>query len=174
MGDKMKRIYKIVIIASFLIMLVLIGVTISLLPKKIVDNKLDHNTSIFSVEITGEVLFPGKYKVVNGDTLEKLISYAGGFTYLSNKNINLQEELIKNKKYYIKKEIDLNNIIKKDLNKIKYDELLQIDHITENRALNIIVYRATNKKFKSVEELKKVKDIGEKTFDKIKDYFFVE
>lgn len=164
--------YKYYIIISSVIFLVICGLTILLIPKNIVDSDINKNNS-YPVEIKGEVLFPGIYTVYKGDRLETLISYAGGYTKLADRKINTQELIDPKKEYTILRETNIEYIIKQDLNKIEYKDLLKIPSITENRALNIIVYRSINKHFNKVDELINVKDIGEKTFTKIKDYFFI-
>ena len=60
-----------------------------------------------------------------------------------------------------------------NLNEVNYNTLITIPGITETRAINILTYREQNNKFNSVEELLNVKGIGEVTYDKIKDYFYI-
>ncbi len=53
------------------------------------------------------------------------------------------------------------------LNNASYEELIEIPGIGPTLANRII----NNRPYRSVEELKKVKGIGEKKFEKLKDYF---
>lgn len=62
---------------------------------------------------------------------------------------------------------------KKDINKITLEELENIPGISENNAKAIINFREHNGEFVYIEDLIYVKGIGEKTFQKIKDYFYV-
>lgn len=71
----------------------------------------------------------------------------------------------------------INNIFtdnkQKDINKITLEELENIPGISENIAKAIINFREHNGEFIYIEDLIYVKGIGEKTFQKIKDYFYV-
>ena len=59
-----------------------------------------------------------------------------------------------------------------DLNVISYEELISLDGIKKNVAREIISFRQ-NIQFKRLEDLLAVKGIGEKTFYRIKDYFYI-
>lgn len=61
----------------------------------------------------------------------------------------------------------------KDINKITLEELENIPGISKNNAKAIINFREHNGEFMYIEDLIYVKGIGEKTFQKIKDYFYV-
>ena len=61
-----------------------------------------------------------------------------------------------------------------DLNIATKEQLMQVDGLGPALADNIIAYRNDNKYFASVQELKKVRNIGKVTLDKIKDSFFVK
>jgi competence protein ComEA len=54
-----------------------------------------------------------------------------------------------------------------NINKASAKELMQLPHIGEKRAQNIIEYRKTHGNFKSVEELRRVPGIGSKIFKDI-------
>lgn len=130
---------------------------------------------MLSVEVAGAVTKPGTYQVEQGANLAYVINLAGGI--LPNADItdmNLSV-LVESKKYEIKSyqnEINL-PLIKVNLNEVTYLELITIPNITDKRALNILLYREQNKKFNSIDELKKVTGIGDATFEKIKQYFYI-
>lgn len=143
------------------------------------------------VEIKGEVLNPGVYKVKEGDRLNDLLLIAGGQTSEAElRNINLALRILDGDSFYIPKkgeeeatiintgssgntngESSENNLI--DLNKANKDELMKVPGIGPQTAENILNYRDEFGKFKSVEELLNVNRIGEKTLEKIKNYFIV-
>ena len=56
-----------------------------------------------------------------------------------------------------------------NLNTATKEELMTLTGIGEAKADDIITYRTTNNGFKSIEEIKNVKGIGDSIFDKIKD-----
>lgn len=58
-----------------------------------------------------------------------------------------------------------------DLNRVSVEDLCLIPGIGESLAREIVTYRERRRGFRSVEELKSVKGIGEKKFQSIKSYF---
>ncbi len=65
-------------------------------------------------------------------------------------------------------------LVKIDLNKAKPAELLGLKCVPVKLAQRIIDYRILHKEFISLEELKEVKGIGSKRYEKLKEIFFVE
>lgn len=61
-----------------------------------------------------------------------------------------------------------------NINTADKDELMLLDGIGESYAEKIIEFRESNGGFKSVEQLKEVKGIGDKKFDEVKDFITVE
>ena len=59
------------------------------------------------------------------------------------------------------------------LNSASKEELMSLTGIGESKAENIILYREENGNFKSVDEIKNVKGIGDSIFEKIKDYIMI-
>jgi len=68
-------------------------------------------------------------------------------------------------------EVELDTPVKTlvSINKAQKEELMTLSGIGESKANNIINYRNENGNFKSIEELKNVKGIGDSIFEKIKD-----
>lgn len=164
---------KIIIPGGVVVFLVISAVIFLDRPKPIIYQNSD--PKIFTVEIYGEVNFPGKYQVLEHSTLNDLINYSQGVkTTADLSNINLNEVLEPNYRYHIP---STNNNEEKpnqyNLNEVNYNVLITIPNITESRAISILTYRESVGKFKSVEELLNVKGIGEVTYNKIKDYFFI-
>jgi len=61
-----------------------------------------------------------------------------------------------------------------NLNKIGLAELARFKCVSAKLAQRIIEYRNLRKEFTSLEELKEVKGIGQKRYEKLKEIFFVE
>ena len=61
-----------------------------------------------------------------------------------------------------------------DLNRVSAEDLSLIPGIGESLAQEILAYREKRRGFRSVEELKNVKGMGEKKWRAIKSFLFVE
>jgi competence protein ComEA len=61
-----------------------------------------------------------------------------------------------------------------DLNTATKTELMELPGIGEAMAERIMLYREENKSIKKIDELKKVKGIGEKKFEKLKPYIEIK
>lgn len=123
------------------------------------------------VDIDGAVNKPGVYEIDGESRLFELIEIAGGlkkdaYTRDLNKSIKLNDE----DKIYIKsvEEIDLEKESSKiNINTATREELMNLTGIGESISGNIIIYRE-NQKFLKIEDIMKVKGIGESKFNIIK------
>lgn len=146
------------------------------------NNVITSNKNKILVEIKGEVKKPDVYEVDEGSIIRDLINIAGGLTEKANINkINRAEKLknnqlivIPNNESVISDTITNNSsndskdgII--NINSASLSELQNINGIGEVKAQSIIDYREKSGGFKSIEDIKNVEGIGDKTFEKIKD-----
>ena len=151
-------------------------------------------TANIIVDISGAIKNPGIYELIEGSRVNDAIEAAGGLTeevnneYLA-KYINKARILNDEEKIYIPKLEDDVSIIetnngsnnsnesqikgKININTASKEELVTLKGIGEAFAQRIIDYRKTNK-FKTIEDIKNVKGIGDKTFEGIKDYITVD
>ena len=60
-----------------------------------------------------------------------------------------------------------------DLNRVSVEDLCLIPGIGESLAREIVTTREKKRRFRSIEELKSIKGIGEKKFDSLKSFFIV-
>ena len=129
------------------------------------------------IDLRGEVMYPGIYKVKVGSLINDVIKLAGGFTDEANiDNINLVSEISKNMKIVIPSKnlssnTDTINLI--NLNSATLQVLMTIPKIGEAKAKAIISYREENGGFKNIEELMNVSGIGESLYEAIKIYVTV-
>lgn len=137
------------------------------------------------VEIKGEVKEPNIYYLEEGSIIGDLIIEAGGLTEEANiDGINRAELLSSHQCIVIpnKNEVDeevavisqgvLETNNKEGLiniNKATESELDTLPGIGPSRAADIISYRESNGGFKSIDEIKNVKGIGEASFEKLKE-----
>lgn len=134
----------------------------------------------FYVEVKGEVMSPDVYEIEEGSIIKDLIDKAGGLKEEANiSNINRAEKLHENQLIIIPNINDKDDNLtlgftseKSELININtggIGELIKINGVGEAKAKNIIDYREKNGAFKTIEEIKNIDGIGDKTFEKIKD-----
>ena len=139
------------------------------------------DNSEVTIDISGEVVNPGVYKLENGAILDDAIAMAGGLGSKANlawidKNLNRAEKLYDGQKIYIPSMVDdekvilgvstTKNIVR--INTASLEDLDTLNGVGPSIAQRIIDYRTENGGFKSVEEIKLVPGIGDKMFEKIK------
>lgn len=140
------------------------------------------NKNKILVEIKGEVKRPNVYEVEEGSIIRDLIDIAGGLTEKANINkINRAEKLRANQLIIIpdNESIVSGTIINNEgsssndgiinINSASLSDLQKINGVGAVKAQSIIDYREKNGGFKSIEDIKNVDGIGDKTFEKIKD-----
>jgi len=138
--------------------------------------------SFLLVHLSGAVKREGVYKIKTGSRRLDVIKAAGGFSSKADlSKVNLAKEVNDGEKIIIpfKK---INILIEKNetfggsvggligINSANQNRLQEIPGVGKVTAERIIEYRSSNGGFSSVDDLKKVKGVGEKKFEKIKDF----
>lgn len=142
-----------------------------------IENKESKN---IVVEIKGEVKKPGVYSLKPSSRVEDLIKSAGGFTEDADtfrislaKKLRDEDCIVVNKKgndLNINKGINIQSTSDKiNINTASKEQLDTIPGIGPVTAQKILDYREKNGDFSSIEDLKKIGGIGDKTLDKFKD-----
>ena len=144
---------------------------------------LEEPKRIIYVEIKGEVKKPDVYEVEEGSIIKDLIDKAGGLTEKANiEKINRAKKLNDNELIIIPNDSNVNEVSGSDflntteeeggkinINTADISKLKEIPGVGDVKAKSIIDYREKNGGFKSIEDIKNIDGIGEKTFEKIKD-----
>ncbi|PCF35771.1 competence protein ComEA [Staphylococcus delphini] len=144
------------------------------------------------VDIKGAVKKPNTYEMQSDDRMKQLLDKAEPLKTADLSRVNLAEKLTDQKMIYIPSQGEAASTnashasqqdhtsapstsqnISVNLNTADEKELTQIPGIGPSKAQTIIKHREENGPFQSVENLKDVKGIGEKTFEKLKDYLTV-
>jgi len=153
------------------------------------------------VDIGGEVNHPGVYKLKNGSRLFELIKKACGETKRADlQKLNLAAKLQDGEKIIVpaKSSLSVNTILDNtanfnnaqntnspapnlpaaniqtvNINSATEEQLINLPGIGPGTAKKIIDYRNTHGRFSTLEDLLKVKGIGEKKFAQIKNYLTV-
>ncbi|QHW37087.1 competence protein ComEA [Staphylococcus ursi] len=144
------------------------------------------------VDIKGAVKNPNTYEMQSDDRMKQLLDKAEPLKTADLSRVNLAEKLTDQKMIYIPTHGEAvpsnpghatqqdhssagstSQNISVNLNTADEKELTQIPGIGPSKAQTIIKHREENGPFQSVENLKDVKGIGEKTFEKLKDYLTV-
>nr|WP_244833414.1 helix-hairpin-helix domain-containing protein [Clostridium sp. BJN0001] len=152
------------------------------------ENDFDNNDkNTITVEIKGEVKKPDVYKMGDDSIVRDLIEKAGGTTDNANiKNINRAKKLNDHEVIYIQNNEEAekgkpvfnsesststdssSESSKININTADAEGLKKINGVGDAKAKKIIEYREKNGKFKSIDEIKNIGGIGEKTFEKMK------
>lgn len=140
------------------------------------------NKSYIVVEVKGEVTRPDVYELEEGSIVKELIDMAGGLTKEADiSRINRAKKLQNHELVVIgnindkentnmieeSSEAEYDGLI--NINSANLEELKKISGVGDVKAQSIIEYREKNGGFKSIDEIKNIDGIGEKTFEKIKD-----
>lgn len=136
------------------------------------------------VHVGGEVVTPGLYKLEDGARINDAIQAAGGFTENANKDsLNLAKILEDGEQLVIPSKSGTSaegggassstNNGKVNINTADLATLQTLSGVGPATAQKIIDFRTANGKFKSIEDIKKVSGIGDKTFEKFKDQICV-
>ena len=131
------------------------------------------NTAEVWVDISGAVVSPGVYQLVNGDRIKDALVAAGGLTGLADRDfvattINLAAKVADGDKIYIPaagSEVAGAATGRVNLNKATTNELMSLDEIGTARAQAII----DNRPYAAAADLVAKKVISQTIFEKIKD-----
>ncbi len=161
--DKLKKYYKYVFITVVLLTLFIGGVVVKADSSNTQDIEFfdsDFNNEI-TVEIIGEVKYPGKYTVKQGTKIKEIFYIVGGLLENSDTSlINLNETLNNNDIIMVNKSMKKNNRI--NINTASIQELTKLTGIGQKKAEQIVLYRKTHGSFKTIQDLEKVEGISEK------------
>jgi competence protein ComEA len=136
-----------------------------------------------TVHVAGEVQKPGIYQLPVGSRVNDAVLAAGGLAANADQSqINLAGIVRDGQQIFIP---DVNGVTKAstvtasdrsgllDLNKANKEELMTLPGIGATRAEDILQYRQDHSGFKTIDEIKNVKGIGETMFNQIKPFITV-
>ncbi|MBD8032051.1 helix-hairpin-helix domain-containing protein [Solibacillus merdavium] len=159
------------------------------------ETEMEDTPQTIIVDVKGAVKFPGVYTLSEEQRIIDAIEAAGGYTddanpMLINHAQKLQDEMvvyIPNSSEDALEEMELflqmteinstssgNSSGKININKAAESELTQLPGIGPSKASAIIQHRSEQGNFRTVEDLKQVTGIGDKTFEQLKDLIDVK
>jgi len=139
---------------------------------------MEDKTKSIRVTVSGYVENPGQYAIKEGSHVSDAIYSAGGVSEGADTDaINLAAVLTDGSDVVVPgkdgttapKGIKVVNI-----NTASFEEFCDVPGIGETLAQRIVQYRKSKGKIKDVAELKNIKGIGDKSFEKLKVYFVTE
>lgn len=154
----MRHIWKII----FIVLLICYGLARQDEVAPIVTSKQGMKT----IEVKGAVHNPGVYKVPWDTTVEQALQYAGGASEHANLSAINQTRNLEQGEVLIVPEGTENTCI--SINSATIEELDTLSGIGEKMAQRIIDER-TKEPFYALEDIKRVKGVGDKLFEKMKD-----
>lgn len=151
------------------------------------ENSAEDEARVMMADIKGAVVKPGVYEIQEGGRVVDLIQLAGGLekdadTNAVNFAMYVQDEMA----IYVPKIGEQVNVAPAlqgnggegkgtvNINSAQSSELQTLPGIGPSKAEAIIEYRETNGPYKSIEDLKEISGIGDKTFEKLKDQISVK
>ncbi|MFS0786253.1 helix-hairpin-helix domain-containing protein [Shouchella sp. 1P09AA] len=160
------------------------------LTNEAVEEEADDRTALpIIVDVKGAIEQPGVYSFIEGDRVDDAIDRAGGFTETAEVNqVNLAQKLIDEQVIYVPEigEEPVQVAIgaggsggqdeegKVNLNTASVEELQALPGIGPSKAATIVQYREENGLFQTVEDIKNVSGIGEKSYESLKDAISVK
>ncbi|WP_052111238.1 helix-hairpin-helix domain-containing protein [Pontibacillus yanchengensis] len=142
------------------------------------ENTHKQSNDLLFVDVKGAVVQPDVYQMKQGTRVKDAIEEAGGLRDDANPlSVNLAQKLIDEMVIYVQEEgststgspENLGSTDKIFVNQATPIELEALPGIGQAKAEAIIDYREQNGPFTSIEELMKVKGIGEKTVENFQD-----
>lgn len=184
MKNKRKLIGSVIIFVFFVVFLA-VGYYISKPAESADSNEIfkentdtvNNQAKKISVYVNGEVKSPGVYQLSSESRVQDAVKASGGFTENADKTrLNLAKKLKDEDYIYVDSKLQAGTQTSSgkksdgiNINTASKEELMNLPGIGEVTAQKIIDYRDKNGTFSSVEDLKKVDRIGDKTLDKFKD-----
>ncbi|WP_158217565.1 helix-hairpin-helix domain-containing protein [Lottiidibacillus patelloidae] len=130
------------------------------------------------VDVKGAVQAPGVYQMEKGDRVIDVIEKAGGLIVNANDDVVnfaqiLYDEMViyvPKKGEEVKSEFNSSmNSNKININSASVSELMTLKGIGEAKAEAIVSYREQHGKFDNIDDLLKIKGIGDKTIENFRD-----
>ena len=146
-------------------------------------------TAPIFADLKGAVVHPGLYRAEDGDRVQDIVMKAGGFQEdAAVDRVNLAQKVIDEMVIYIPKigeesDVDWKTSIgsssqseqgKINLNTADASRLETLPGIGPAKAQAILEYRDQVGAFKTIEDMKDISGIGERTFEKLKEHITVQ
>lgn len=146
----------------------------------------EESESDILVDLKGAVQQEGVYKLKANSRVRDVIELAGGLTQEADRHaVNFAEKLVDEQVVYVAKQgedisvlpnassagkanAEMSNSTKVNINKANLEELQRISGIGVKRAQDILETRDSLGGFKTLDDLRQVSGIGEKTLEKLK------
>lgn len=142
------------------------------------------------VEIKGAVMYPGVYELEQDQRIKDVVQLAGGYTenadtQFINHAQKVQDEMViyipikgeqleEGTSSLLTLPTETNKEQKININKADVATLATLPGIGPSKAQSILTYREENGQFQTIDDLKNVSGIGDKTFEKLKDAITVK
>lgn len=142
------------------------------------------------VEIKGAVMYPGVYELEQDQRIKDVVQLAGGYTenadtQFINHAQKVQDEMViyipimgeqleEGSSSLLTLPTETNKEQKININKADVATLATLPGIGPSKAQSILTYREENGQFQTIDDLKNVSGIGDKTLEKLKDAITVK
>ncbi|WP_262370514.1 helix-hairpin-helix domain-containing protein [Rossellomorea marisflavi] len=141
------------------------------------------------VDIKGQVERPGLYELSPHERVDGVVEMAGGFTKDADRNaVNLALKVSDEMMVYVPKKGEVESplppgspsgtsggeAVLVNINSATSEEIQTLPGIGPSKAAAFIQYREENGPYRSVDDIKNISGIGEKTFERLKELITVQ
>lgn len=145
-------------------------------PKTTTETFDETSFKAFEITVEGAVQFPKTLRFYQEVSWNDILRYVGGYLNAdpSYKPVmfNFNETTVIQIPF-MKEVVENDDIVKVNINKATFQQLITIPYMTEKRAVELMIYRQVHGPFSSIEALIHVKYIGSVTLENMRSYITI-
>ena len=145
-------------------------------PKTSIETYDDSSFKAFEITVEGAVQFPKTLRFYQEVTWNDILTFVGGYSNVDPSfkpvKFNFNETTVIQIPF-MKQVVETEDIVKININKATFQQLITIPYMTEKRAVELMIHRQEHGPFSSIEALIHVKYIGSVTLENMRSYITI-